>query len=128
MRQLGFQVTAFEKRPDMRKNTIDAGRSINLVITSRGINALQEAGLLEQAIKKSVPVYGRMMHSRTGELAYQPYGQNQECNLSISRTVLNQFLLDEAEKQNTELHFNSSVTDIDLKNRIMQFIATMLLN
>ncbi len=117
LRQLGFQVAAFEKRPDIRKSTIDGGRSINLVITSRGINALQEAGLLAQAVQKSVPVYGRMMHSRTGELAYQPYGQNQECNLSISRALLNQFLLDEAEKQKTDLHFNSSVTDIDFKNK-----------
>ena len=120
LRQLGYQVHVFEKRPDIRKKTVGAGRSINLVITSRGINALKEAGLLEEAVKKSVPVYGRLMHAKTGDLAYQPYGQNQECNLSISRAVLNQFLLDETEKLQAELHFNANVTDIDFKNQWIQ--------
>ena len=120
LRQLGYQVHIFEKRSDIRKKTADAGRSINLVITSRGIHALKEAGLLEEAVKKSVPIYGRLMHSKTGELAYQPYGQNQECNLSISRAVLNQFLLDEAEKLQVELNFGAIVTDIDFKNQWIQ--------
>lgn len=119
LRQMGYQVIAFEKRPDIRQATLGAGRSINLVITSRGIQALREAGLLEPAIKRSVPVYGRMMHSRTGELAYQPYGQNQECNLSISRTALNQFLLSEAENQKVDLHFNTSITDVDFENKTL---------
>lgn len=119
LRQLGFQVFVFERRPDIRKGPVDAGRSINLVITSRGIHALREAGLLEVAVKKSVPVFGRMMHSRSGELAYQAYGQNRECNLSISRAVLNQFLLDAAETQNANLNFNSAVIDVDFQNKII---------
>jgi kynurenine 3-monooxygenase len=120
LRQLGHQVRVFEKRSDIRKKTADVGRSINLVITSRGIQALKEAGLLNEAIKKSVPVFGRMMHSKTGETVYQPYGLNQECNLSISRSILNQFLLDEAEKLKVELNFNSTVVDIDFESQWIQ--------
>ena len=38
----GFDVHLFEKRPDMRKNRISAGRSINLALSVRGINALEK--------------------------------------------------------------------------------------
>lgn len=43
--QRGFKVDVFERRPDMRKETISAGRSINLAISTRGIRALAKAGL-----------------------------------------------------------------------------------
>ncbi len=39
LRRHGFSVLIFESRPDPR-SVVEAGRSINLVITSRGIHAL----------------------------------------------------------------------------------------
>ena len=39
-----------------------------------------------------------MMHSKKGELTFQPYGRNTECNYSISRGGLNRFLLDQVEE------------------------------
>jgi kynurenine 3-monooxygenase len=41
----GCNVSVFERRPDMRKNTLDGGRSINLALSSRGLVALEELGL-----------------------------------------------------------------------------------
>jgi len=41
----GFRVEIYERRPDMRRVRISAGRSINLALSVRGIHALTEAGL-----------------------------------------------------------------------------------
>ena len=42
----GHDITAFEMRPDMRRTRISAGRSINLALAKRGINALEQVGLM----------------------------------------------------------------------------------
>lgn len=122
LRQRNFDVTVFEKRPDMRKSGNDAGRSINLVITSRGMHALEQAGLLDRAVALSVPVYGRMIHSKTGELTYQAYGKENERNLSISRSELNKFLLNEAEAAGAKVFFDHTLDSADFHNRKLTFV------
>ena len=39
--QRGYSVELFEQRPDMRKEEMDAGRSINLALSDRGFKALR---------------------------------------------------------------------------------------
>src|SRR5580658_7632032 len=86
LRQRGFNVEIYERRPDMRKVRMSAGRSINLAISARGIHALQQAGLWEGMRNIIIPMRGRMMHSISGELTFQPYGKNEtEVINSISR-------------------------------------------
>ena len=41
----GFKVRVLERRPDMRQETISAGRSINLAVSARGLYALRQLGL-----------------------------------------------------------------------------------
>jgi kynurenine 3-monooxygenase len=123
LRQRGFEVVIFEKRSDMRKEKDHGGRSINLVITSRGLNALTKAGLTDKALALSVPVYGRMIHTKNGELNYQPYGQEQERNLSISRSGLNRFLLDEAEKAGAQVYFEHTIEDLDFTAKSLSFFG-----
>ena len=43
--ELGYEITVFEKRPDMRKVNISAGRSINLALSGRGLKALRTVGI-----------------------------------------------------------------------------------
>lgn len=121
LRKNNYQVVIYEKRSDMRKQTADAGRSINLVITSRGLFGLEQAGLLKEALDLSVLIYGRMIHPKKGELAYQPYGQKNERNLSISRNTLNRFLLTAAEKAGAEIYFDHSLEEIDFEKRVTTF-------
>jgi kynurenine 3-monooxygenase len=121
LRQQGYEVTIFERRSDPRQNKLNGGRSINLIITSKGLFALEQAGLLEQAIQLSVPVYGRMIHPKSGDLVYQPYGQGKECNLSISRSALNLFLIDEAERAGAKIIFGHEVHEIDAAAKKIQF-------
>lgn len=112
LRRRGMEVSLYEKRPDPRHHILDGGRSINLVITSRGLHGLEKASLIEKIKNLVVPVYGRMMHSKAGELTYQPYGQDNEYNLSVSRGELNRFLINEAEKVGTKIYFSHEVADL----------------
>src|ERR1700751_483327 len=73
----GFRVEIYERRPDMRRVRISAGRSINLALSTRGIHALTEAGLWAGMRQIVIPMQGRMMHSVTSELTFQPYGKNE---------------------------------------------------
>ena len=95
--QRGFAVEIYERRPDMRNVRVSAGRSINLAISTRGIHALQQAGLWEQMRGIIIPMRGRMMHSPAGELTFQPYGKDErEVINSISRAELNIALMNAA--------------------------------
>src|SRR5690349_15194031 len=76
LKKRGYQVRIFERRPDMRRVQISAGRSINLALSTRGIHALKEAGLWQEMQKIIIPMKGRMMHSTAGELTFQPYGKD----------------------------------------------------
>jgi kynurenine 3-monooxygenase len=119
MRKRGFEVEVIEKRDDIRKATAESGRSINLVITSRGIHALKKINLWKEAKKITMPVNGRMMHSVTGELTYQAYGGKSDVNYSISRTGLNRFLIDEAEKIGVKFIFGTSLVKVDEQKKVL---------
>ncbi len=122
LKKRGYNVRLFEKRSDMRKEGAEFGRSINLIVTSRGINALKQVGLEEDVLKITVPVTGRMMHSLEGELAYQPYGRDDsECNYSISRSQLNALLMDKAEREGVEIIFDSGLEALDLEKKKARF-------
>ena len=112
--QRGFPVQIFERRPDMRLTRASAGRSINLAVSTRGIHALRETGLWDQMSRIIIPMKGRMMHSLTGELTFQPYGKNDsEVINSISRADLNVALMNAAEAQGVKIHFGERCTGFD---------------
>src|ERR1700761_6433673 len=98
LKERGFQVEIFERRPDMRQVRITAGRSINLALSTRGIHALREAGVWPSIEDIIIPMKGRMMHSPSGELTFQPYGKDEsEVIHSVSRAELNIALMNAAE-------------------------------
>ncbi|MCB9251337.1 MAG: FAD-dependent monooxygenase [Flavobacteriales bacterium] len=112
----GFEVTLYEKRPDMRLNRISAGRSINLALSERGINALRKVGLDKQVLETGIPMSGRMMHRVDGERSYQPYGKEGQAIYSVSRGLLNVKLLELAdEMDNIKIVFDSDCVGANLK-------------
>ena len=118
----GFEVTVYERGPDVRGLTARGGRSINLVLTHRGIHALERVGLADGAMRLTVRVMGRMMHSVDGELSYQPYGKDEsECNYSISRRALNQYLVDRAETQGVRFRFEHELLHMDREGPTLTF-------
>jgi kynurenine 3-monooxygenase len=112
----GFRVEIYERRPDMRRVRMSAGRSINLALSTRGIHALTKAGLWSAMQEIIIPMKGRMIHSVKGELTFQPYGKDAtEVIYSISRAELNMALISAAEAEGAKLHFQRRCTGIDLK-------------
>jgi kynurenine 3-monooxygenase len=113
----GFPVEIYERRPDMRRVRIDAGRSINLALSTRGIHALQKAGLWDSLRNLIIPMKGRMMHSIGGELTFQPYGKDEaEVINSISRAELNVALMNAAEAQGVAIHYDQRCIGFELKS------------
>jgi kynurenine 3-monooxygenase len=113
----GFEVELFERRPDMRRVHMSAGRSINLALSTRGIHALRQAGLWEDMQRIIIQMKGRRMHAVSGELTFQPYGKDEtEVINSISRAELNIALMNAAEARGVQIHFNQRCTGFDLKS------------
>ncbi|GAA0620429.1 FAD-dependent monooxygenase [Kribbella sandramycini] len=90
----GLTVTLYERRADPRAGTAERGRSINLAISERGLDALRRIGLDETVMTDALPMKGRMIHPVSGPLDFQQYsaGGDRAIN-SISRGALNNALL-----------------------------------
>jgi len=119
----GYFVEIFEQRPDMRKESISAGRSINLALSIRGIHALKEIGLYEKIEPQTIPMKGRMIHDLDGKTHLQPYGQkDDETIFSVSRRQLNMDLMTLAEETgNVSIRFNHQLLSADLDQNELIF-------
>lgn len=112
----GYKITIYERRPDIRKAEISAGKSINLALSHRGWKALKNAGVDHLVDEIAIPMSGRIMHSTEGELTYQAYGKKDEAIYSVSRGHLNAIMMDIAEnKGNAEIFYNHQCLDASLK-------------
>ncbi|MFT6397984.1 MAG: kynurenine 3-monooxygenase [Bradymonadia bacterium] len=116
MARRGLPVTIYERRPDMRKVEVPAGRSINLALSTRGIAALEGVGLADEVLRMAIPMRGRMMHSVDGVQTYQPYGRDGEAINSVSRRALNELLMSTAETEGVQIEFNQQVRDVDVRD------------
>ena len=121
----GMHVDVFESRPDMRKATVEGGRSINLALSDRGIAALREVGMDEYMLAEAVPMYGRMIHSPSGETKLLPYsGRQGEYINSVSRAGLNIALMNEAQKyKDVQFVFNERCVDFDCRSGEVLFAS-----
>jgi kynurenine 3-monooxygenase len=119
----GIAVDVYEARGDMRLEEVAAGRSINLALSDRGIAALREVGMDEYMLAEAVPMYGRMIHSVSGETKLLPYsGRKGECINSVSRAGLNIALINEAEKSDgVSFHFNERCVGFDCETGEVTF-------
>ena len=112
----GYQVSVFEQLPDIRKEAISAGRSINLALANRGIDALDRLGLMDQVKPLLIAMQGRMLHDEKGLLKLQSYGQKpEEVIYSVSRAGLVSLLRDAAESTGlVNFYFKHECQSIDL--------------
>ena len=113
----GYEVAIFERRPDMRGVEVDSGRSINLALSSRGIHALEQAGLIDDVRKLLIPMRGRALHLSGGGEEFSSYGQREEELIySVSRRDLNCLMMSAAEEaEPVEILFNQSVDQVDFE-------------
>lgn len=123
----GYKVSVYERRPDMRKETMAAGRSINLALSDRGWKGLEGVGIADEIRKIGIPMYGRFIHHQDGTSAYQPYGKDDQAIYSVSRGGINMTLMDLAEKQqDVTIHFNERCDNIDRQKNELKFYNTQL--
>lgn len=121
----GHNVQVFERRGDMRRQEVDAGRSINLALSTRGWNALEKIGMRETLERIAIPMRGRMIHQEDGTTDYQAYGKINQAIYSISRGDLNIALMNKAdESDNITFNFNEKTTGLDLRKNIIHLENT----
>lgn len=121
MKQQGFDVHLYERRSDMRKNLMSAGRSINLALSDRGFRGLSGVGIDDSIREISIPMYRRVMHDVHGTLTFQPYGKDGQAIYSVSRGALNCKLMDLAEQSGVNIHFSHQLVDVDLNTATAGF-------
>src|SRR5947208_4231064 len=114
----GHDVDLYERRADPREGNIVGGRSINLAISTRGIHALEQIGIATEALQHAIPMRGRMIHDRSGELHFSPYDVDpKKCINSIGRAALNTTVIEAAQRYpNVRVHFNHKCTDVHLES------------
>jgi kynurenine 3-monooxygenase len=119
----GVVVTVYERRDDPRITGAERGRSINLAISARGLDALERVGLREQSLAQALPMHGRMVHGREGEQSFRPYSADRRRAInSISRAELNHALLDAAEKTpGVSVNFGYRLRTLDLATGQLTF-------
>jgi kynurenine 3-monooxygenase len=117
----GYKVSIYERSGDMRKETVKAGRSINLALSDRGIKALKDVGIADDVLKIAIPMHGRHIHNKDGSPAFQPYGKEGQYINSVSRRELNCKLMYLAEQHGVQIFFNHKLNGIDFKNETATF-------
>ncbi|GAA4327408.1 NAD(P)/FAD-dependent oxidoreductase [Flaviaesturariibacter amylovorans] len=123
LRRKGYSVSIYERRGDMRKEAVEAGRSINLALSDRGIKALREVGIADAVLEIAIPMHGRHLHQPDGTHAFQPYGKEGQYINSVSRRELNCTLMDLAEREGVVLNFGHACTGVDWKTNTISFAA-----
>lgn len=116
----GYRVSIYERRPDMRRHAVAAGRSINLALSDRGLLALAKVGLADEIRKIAIPMNGRLIHNVDGSTAFQPYGKEGQYINAVSRAELNKKLMDLAASHGVQLFFDHRCERVDWnKNEII---------
>ncbi len=125
----GWQVEVFERRPDPRVAGYEAGRSINLALAERGLDALRQAGLERDVLAQAVMMRGRMVHAvpsgngSGGEPQLLRYGKDDsEVIWSVHRGRLVLTMLDAAEAAGARIHFNRRLTGVDRATKTLHLI------
>jgi kynurenine 3-monooxygenase len=118
----GYNINLLESRPDSRQHDIYQGKSINIALSDRGWLALESVGIAEQVRQAAIPMRKRVMHAIDGTITEQAYGKDDQAIWSVSRSGINEQLLDLAEKEGSvEIHFEKRLTHVDFNTASASF-------
>src|ERR1700737_5302663 len=95
----GYEVNLYERRADPRAGNFVGGRSINLALSTRGIHALEQLGIADEVLRHAIPMRGRMIHDKSGNLHFAPYDRDAKNYInSIGRAALNTTVIEAAQR------------------------------
>jgi kynurenine 3-monooxygenase len=119
----GYQVELYERRADPREGNLVGGRSINLALSTRGIHALEQLGIADEVLQHAIPMPGRMIHDKSGELHFSPYDRDPRKHInSIGRAALNTTVIEAALRYpNVSIHFHPRSTEVALDSATARF-------
>ena len=125
----GYDVDLYERRADPREGNMVGGRSINLALSTRGIQALEQIGIADEVLKHAIPMRGRMIHpARAGDrIIFAPYDidPNKHIN-SIGRAALNTTVIEAAQRYpNVRVHFNHKCIGVDIDSATAHLFDTL---
>ncbi len=111
----GFAPVVIERSPPFTPEGQKGGRSINLALAARGIEALRRAGIDREVRELMIPMRGRMIHEPSGRQRFLPYGQRASEEIySVSRAALNALLYRlAAERHGVTYRFRERCVDVD---------------
>ena len=127
MAKRGYKVTVYERRSDVRKAEITAGKSINLALSDRGWNALNKVGIGDEIKKElAIPMSGRIMHGVDGSLTHQAYGKEGQAIYSVSRGGMNIKMMNLAEDcGDTTILYNHQCLGVDFNTNTATFLDSI---
>jgi len=110
----GFEPVVIERSPHFTAAQ-SGGRSINLALAARGIEALRRAGIDREVRELMIPMRGRMIHEPSGRQRFLAYGQRAAEEIySVSRAALNTLLYQlAAERHGVPYRFDERCVDVD---------------
>ena len=124
----GYDVDLYERRADPREGNMVGGRSINLALSTRGIQALEQIGIADEVLKHAIPMRGRMIHpARAGDrIIFAPYDVDPSKHInSIGRAALNTTVIEAAQRYpNVRVHFNHKCIGVDIDSATARLFNT----
>jgi kynurenine 3-monooxygenase len=119
----GHRVELYERRADPREGNLVGGRSINLALSTRGIHALEQLGIADDVLAHAIPMPGRMIHDKSGDLHFSPYDRDPRKHInSIGRAALNTTVIEAALRYpNVSIQFNHRCTEVGLDSATAHF-------
>lgn len=109
------RVDLVERRPSPLISPEPAGRSVNVVLSTRGRQVLRDLGVENVVRDICMPLHGRLVHTADGGSIMQPYSRKGEQIWSVERAHLQHLLLRAAEKTpGIRIHYDVTVRSVDL--------------
>jgi kynurenine 3-monooxygenase len=109
-----LRVRVIERRSRYVAGAESGGRSINLALAARGIEALRRCGAYETIEPLLLPMTGRMIHEIGQPERFAAYGQTSADSIySVSRAALNYALYDLAsQRHGVKYYFDTECTGV----------------
>jgi len=123
----GYEVDLYEFRDNIRTTKAPMGRNIILEVSDRGIAALKDVGLDHVLLKGCLPMKGRIIIDRKGNMQKKVYDERKDHTIySVNRKFLNEILLTAVEEtKNVHIYFNHKLIESNLKDGELQFMHTI---
>lgn len=117
-----YKVTVYERRANVAELS-QSQRSFTVTLSKRGLQALAEIDLREEALAHAQPLSGRIVHDRDGTTTYIPYGKNADEQLhAIRRHEMNALLYSAAQHYpNITFHFQQRLLKVEKKQSRLWF-------